>query len=278
MKQTLMPVLRQTKKAIPRSLYAPLIKPILMSTLNVLFGSKGAKIDIGGQGVFRFSPEYMFRGLENFGAGHNGGFAKCIQSCAGKSAFFDLGAHIGYYSLPASRALRAGGMVHAFEPDSNNFNCLSKHIRYNGIENIVLNNSVVGDSAKSGVEFYEHKVSGSPFGGLIVNEKKSRDAFKVAKKTQICLDEYCERHDVLPDVIKIDVEGGELGVLRGARNLLAKGNPKIFLSLHPSHLELMGQSVDEIIELLNEAGYAMLTLEENGPWKPGRNECICLKK
>lgn len=277
MTNALLPILKRTKNAIPGSLYRPLVEPLFRSTLNVLFGARGAKVDIGGQGVFRFSPEYMFRGLENFGSGHNGGFAKCIRACEGKLAFLDLGAHIGYYSLPASRVLAPGGKVWAFEPDSRNHRYLQRHIRYNRIENIELANAVVGDSGES-VEFYEHKEGGSPFGGLTVNRKLPKGHFRATKKPQVRLDDFCRERGITPDVVKIDVEGAELAVLRGAARVLRAASPKIFLSLHPSHLESLGQSVAEVLHFLEELGYDALTLEEDGPWKPGRNECVCVKR
>ena len=56
-------------------------------------------------------------------------------------------------------------------------------------------------------------------------------------------------------MIKIDVEGAEILMLRGAKQVLARHRPLLFLSVHPSHLEAMGQSVRELEALLREIGY-----------------------
>jgi FkbM family methyltransferase len=246
--------------------------------LNVLFGARGALLEIGGKGSFRFSPEYMFRGLENFGSGHNGGFAECIDACAGKGCFFDVGAHIGYYSLPASRKLAPGGKVYAFEPDSSNFRTLNRHVGYNGIGNIETVNAVVGGDSRQSIEFFEHIDQGSPFGGVTVNRKIPKSAFRAVHKPQISIDDFCSERGIAPDVVKIDVEGGEWAVLKGAERTFRTHSPLIFLSLHPAHLENLGLSVAEVIGLVKAYGYQVRGLGGTGAWKPGNNECICVKE
>lgn len=57
------------------------------------------------------------------------------------------------------------------------------------------------------------------------------------------------------DVVKIDVEGGELEVLRGMKNLLAKGKVKIICEVHTTLLSSLGYSTQEITKLLSQYGY-----------------------
>ena len=98
-----------TKRLLPRSISQGAVRPTVRIIFSLIYGRRGYKIDIGGQGEFRMSPDLAFRGWERFGDRHNWAFAKCIDSCKGKSVFLDIGAHVGLYSLPASRALAAGG-------------------------------------------------------------------------------------------------------------------------------------------------------------------------
>jgi len=97
------------KRLLPKVLFQGLVRPAVRTVFSLIYGRRGYKIDIGGQGVFRMSLDLAFRGWERFGDRHNWGFAKCLDSCKGESVFLDVGAHVGPYSLPASRALVAGG-------------------------------------------------------------------------------------------------------------------------------------------------------------------------
>ncbi|CAD7769651.1 Methyltransferase FkbM domain protein [Candidatus Methanoperedenaceae archaeon GB50] len=66
------------------------------------------------------------------------------------------------------------------------------------------------------------------------------------------------------DVVKIDVEGGELEVLRGMKNLLAKGKVKIICEVHTTLLSSLGYSTQEITKLLNQYGYNIYLINEEG--------------
>jgi hypothetical protein len=57
------------------------------------------------------------------------------------------------------------------------------------------------------------------------------------------------------DVVKIDVEGAEVLVLRGARETLMRFHPKLVMEVLPDHLANLNTSVEELLSLLNELGY-----------------------
>jgi FkbM family methyltransferase len=69
------------------------------------------------------------------------------------------------------------------------------------------------------------------------------------------LADECARLGVDPDAVKIDVEGHELAVLRGAETLLAGRKPLLFLELHLDLLEHAGQDPAEVVALLTRHGY-----------------------
>jgi FkbM family methyltransferase len=69
------------------------------------------------------------------------------------------------------------------------------------------------------------------------------------------LDEICDRHDFAPDVVKIDVEGMEGSVLRGATEVLRR-RPLVCLELHPAALTRLAESLDDVMEPLLRFGYA----------------------
>lgn len=67
-----------------------------------------------------------------------------------------------------------------------------------------------------------------------------------------------------PDVIKIDVEGGELAVLVGARNTLLTHRPQLFLEMHGETMNLKRQNVAAIVDYLNDLGYCNILHIESG--------------
>jgi len=71
----------------------------------------------------------------------------------------------------------------------------------------------------------------------------------------ITLDDYCTVNKLVPDLIKIDVEGAEYLVLSGSRNTLTKSSPEIFLSVHPKQLARQGLTMDVFKEFVHSFGY-----------------------
>ena len=91
-----------------------------------LFFRNGIVLTVGNAGHYRFDHIFALRGFKYFGVGHNSGFNRWIEFCKGKKVVFDVGAHIGLYSIPASSLITAGGGVYAFEPSSANYTYLRK--------------------------------------------------------------------------------------------------------------------------------------------------------
>jgi FkbM family methyltransferase len=69
------------------------------------------------------------------------------------------------------------------------------------------------------------------------------------------VDRFVRSRGIVPTVIKIDVDGFETEVLRGAKECLLTSKPKIWLELHPAYLRASGKSCDEVIRFLGECGY-----------------------
>jgi len=157
------------------------------------------------------------------------------------SVVYDIGANVGSYTILASVLTSSSGQVVAFEPMKDNLDYLRKHIQLNKLENVHILDTAVSD--KSGeMRFKSHPdhLQGrlDPTGDHIVRITT--------------LDEYINSPGARPpNFLKIDVEGGEAAVLRGAMNVLSNYKPVIFLSTH-------GQEVQRECErLLSNAGYKM---------------------
>lgn len=152
--------------------------------------------------------------------------------------FFDVGAHHGYYTLLASRRVGAGGKVVCFEPSPDNLPFLKKHIAKNQLDQVTLIESAVG-SAPGRLRFA--KGSGTGTGHL-----SDEGDIEVPVTT---VDNEVERLGCAPDTMKIDVEGAEMHVLRGASQTLKQHRPTIFLSTHGADVHR------QCCEFLSTIGY-----------------------
>ena len=144
---------------------------------------------------------------------------------------FDIGAHIGFYTLLASRLVGRTGKVFSFEPNSQNLSYLRRHIDLNNCHNVVVIESAV--SSKEGRKvFYESESSFT--GSLYPLDFKPTTSGEVVVKS---LDLELERGRIPPPrIIKIDVEGEEYAALKGAKNLIEKFKPHIMIAFHGEDL------------------------------------------
>lgn len=213
---------------------------------------------IGPYGPFKLRPEFAFSNFEHWGDAHNGGFSACIEACRGAHCVLDIGGHIGLVALPMSTVLAPGGQVHCFEPSSANLQYLRAHVAANQANNVVIVDALIGKDEQEAVPFFEQAwVSGR--NGLAI--KRDHDQFVETTRRQVSLDQYCSRLGLAPDVIKIDVEGAEYGVLSGAAETLRRHHPTIFLSIHPTELKLLGSSVDALTALIADFGYRCFEID-----------------
>ncbi|MCF7894507.1 MAG: FkbM family methyltransferase [Candidatus Omnitrophica bacterium] len=134
---------------------------------------------------------------------------------------YDIGVHVGFYTLMFSRWVGYGGRVYAFEPLLRNIKFLKKHLEMNKIKNAEIVKAAV--SQKGGIGFF--KKGASTFTGQ-VNSKGS------IKVKLLNIDKEIQRGYIQPaDIVKIDVEGAELDVLESMKCILKNKSIKLFVAL-----------------------------------------------
>lgn len=149
------------------------------------------------------------------------------------NTFYDIGAHIGYFSLVASKFVGEKGNVFSFEPFPGNFKLLTDHIQINSIKNIFAYNYAVSD--KNGVVYFTNDENDMSNTYIESSPMFDTESEKIRCET-ITLDSLLERNEItLPDFVKIDVEGAEYDVLNGMQQILSKSKPVIHLSTHDNH-------------------------------------------
>ncbi|MEQ1645315.1 MAG: FkbM family methyltransferase [Pyrinomonadaceae bacterium] len=159
------------------------------------------------------------------------------------SVFFDIGANVGYYTVLASRLVGEAGNVVAFEPVPRNIEFLRQHIELNSAANVILKPLAVSDRQGT-VRFSLGPDSAM---GHIGEDGE----LEVATTT---LDDVVSELGITPDVMKIDVEGAEREVFRGAARMFETARPVIFLSTHSDELRAW------CLEHLRGLGYAVRPL------------------
>lgn len=166
-------------------------------------------------------------------------FAQILQP---GMAAFDVGANIGAFTVPLSKLVGRTGRVAAFEPQPELFSVLESNCQQNYVNNALLYNVAVGDTGRSvRLDPIDYETGGN-FGGVGVTADDTGDVPMAA------LDEL-----PLPEVnfLKIDVEGYELGVVRGAEKIIQRCRPVLYVENdRPSNSKTL-------IEDLFERGYRL---------------------
>ena len=142
--------------------------------------------------------------------------------------FYDCGANIGFLSLLAARLVGERGRVFAFEADPEVAGRLRENVERNSCSQVkVVEKAVWSEASK--VFFERVDPATSPDRGLgHVAETGSANTIEIEA---ITLDDFAKSGPA-PDLIKCDVEGAEVEVFRGARQLLAEKRPVIVCEIH----------------------------------------------
>jgi FkbM family methyltransferase len=175
----------------------------------------------------------------------------------------DIGAHHGYYTLLASKLVLPAGKVFSFEPSPRERKALLLHKKLNRCGNVSVQAMALGDK-EGPTEFHvaEDTLTGlnslrPPVGSV----KTTLMRVKVAR-----LDNWMRNQNVSQiDFIKMDVEGGELGVLLGASDLLQQQpRPVILAEVQDIRTQPWGYRAKEILEFLNAQGYHWFEISNDG--------------
>jgi FkbM family methyltransferase len=154
---------------------------------------------------------------------------------------YDIGANVGSYTLPASVLVGSHGKVIAFEPLPDNLAYLTRHIALNHLDNVHVIEAAVWSSTG------ELRFQGTA-------DRVTSHASDVGEITvkAVAIDALVSAGEIPPpDCIKIDVEGAEADVLRGAMSTLSEHRPVILLATHGAERTV------ECRKLLAELGYGL---------------------
>lgn len=177
--------------------------------------------------------------------------------------FVDCGANVGVFTLAAAMRVGPKGRVITFEPDPRSLSLLRRNLeRHRVLERVEIHAQAVGGiSGQQMFNLYENDVvSGFGFAPEIFSPGALVEKILVEVVT---LDESL---DMRVDIIKVDVEGFEPAVLRGADRLLAGSDaPTLIIELNPAVLESAGHSLRGLLDLLPAERWARWIIDERAP-------------
>jgi FkbM family methyltransferase len=179
----------------------------------------------------------------------------------------DIGAHHGFYTLLAARQVGSSGRVIAFEPSPRERVRLERHVRLNKCTNVRIEQIALGESPGpaelflvEGMEDYCNSLRPPAVNAATrkvrVNVSSLDASVKQAKIDRV-------------DFIKIDTEGGELDILRGARSILnADLRPVLLVEIAEIRTAAWGYSARETIGFLDNLKYSWFSIRPDGGLVP----------
>lgn len=173
--------------------------------------------------LYNIHDIYIGQSIHHYGEFSEGEVALFAQICKPNDTVIEVGANIGTHTQVFSKLVGAGGRVYAFEPQRIVFQTLCANMALNSTTNVYAKQSALGK--KSGficipLMDYTKKYN---FGGICVDSFESGEKVRLER-----LDDYKEEIESLK-LIKIDVEGMEEDVLKGAKQIIMKHMPYMYI-------------------------------------------------
>jgi FkbM family methyltransferase len=177
------------------------------------------------------------------------------------TAALDIGANLGWFTVHLARIVGADGRVDAFEPRVDLFNLLTRTVAESKIGNVTLHNCALAAENSSGQMVWSpHDVNP---GGTYLVAAEFADSTAKSQAVDVKTLDACISHPV--DFIKIDVEGAELLVFRGAERILSKDRPTILVEINRPNLARTSHStVADFGDFAAKFKYRLYEITEDG--------------
>jgi len=180
-----------------------------------------------------------------------------LRALSDGSAYLDVGANNGYYYCLKVARRFLGCKVYAFEPDPAIRQHLKKNIEINGFNS----NITVVTKALSHSESVVRLTKGRDASGFVVVDAKTSIPTIPVECTTLDIFAVANALDRI-DVIKVDIEGGELNFLKGAMKTLSRWQPLLVMELNEVLLKRSGASIPQVKEILSPLKYEFFRVKE----------------
>jgi FkbM family methyltransferase len=179
----------------------------------------------------------------------------------------DIGAHNGFYTLLFSKLVGGHGAVIAFEPSPREHRALRLNLRINRAKNVTVHALALGEEQGPAIL---HLGDNLMTGCNSLRKSTSVHGDSLIHVEVTTLDQSVSEYNIgQVDFIKVDVEGAELGVLKGAKRLLERQpRPVILAEVEDRRTEPWGYRASEIVRTLREINYDWFSIESDGCLRP----------
>lgn len=174
----------------------------------------------------------------------------------------DVGAQMGYLSLAMATAAEGTTTVHAFEPESVNAERFAENVALNGLRNVSLHRTAVSN-VDGMLRLYLSNDRNAGTHSTIANSSNVSDEFVEIPSTTLDSFAAAQALERL-DLIKIDVEGAEFDVLRGADRVLRTLRPCVILELSDALQQQRGMTSKDIKVFMADRGYSAYAINDDG--------------
>ena len=211
-------------------------------------------------GIFcGFKNDYLFKQAITNGI-HESHFKELIESfLLPNDIALDVGGNIGTHAILLSKKL-SEGHVYTFEPQSLVFSVLQNNLLLNSCDNVTAYRFAISNRDHSTISMQPFSFNKKSINNAALQIDldgamgdfaltRSLDSFKFKKV----------------DFIKIDIQGSEVMALQGAKDLILKHKPVIFIEIEEQYLRDLGTSTKELLETLFSLNYALYRIETNYP-------------
>jgi len=177
-------------------------------------------------------------------------WAHVVRNVRAGDRIADVGAFIGLYAIALGKRVGPKGKVVAFEPDESNCAAVRRHIELNGLQDRV-------EAVRSAVSTVDGEIWFTADKG-IQNQVALPGADRAKPVPSVSLDVFFKGQRL--DLLKLDVEGFEEEVLKGAEQLLSDPDraPRVvYVEVHPYNWHLCGTTSESLHGRLRRLGYAV---------------------
>ena len=239
-----------------------LIKEIAYKAFDALTPGRGILKEVGGE-MIRFPARFS----RYYEAGYEPEtFAFFRENLQSGDTVLDIGGHIGLFAVVTARLVGETGKVYSFEPTPFTRGVLKEVVELNECGDIVEVREEAVSSKSGTTVFFDTGDEISNANSLVKTERSKKEI----PITLTSVDEFVDARAIRVNCLKIDVEGAELDVLRGARETFLTQRPVARLGLHPPFIVRNGQTLEQIWDVLSE--YRLGVIFEG---KPAEKDWFC---
>jgi FkbM family methyltransferase len=192
---------------------------------------------------------------------------------------WDIGAHVGVYSLLAYDVVGQTGRVYAFEPEPRTYRMLRQNCKLNKAHNLDLLPIALGDEDGEAMLYTDWRAGLGIHKLFYETRLRKRGTAVTISKGDTLINNQTARP---PTVVKLDVEGWEYAVLQGMTSALSHCR-LLLIEVHPQNLQQIGKSTQDVYDLVDKLGFQIVQEDERTTtWDSGATaqqlHWLCLKK